>query len=391
MLPKQKRNSALQEVMSYTLPEYKEGKDCHIAFYAFDPASGVMKRKKIRLNSIKSKTARKKYASGVVHRLTTQLENGWNPWIEAENSMAYHLFEAVTDSYSTYIQKLFNDDGLREHTLYDYSNKLNMLKQWNRNQKVPITYIYQVDKRFINDFLDYVYIERNNSIRTRNNYLIWMKTFCGYLTQRSYLKDNPTNGLTAIKQRGHTKDRSVLTDKDMIRLGDYLDQRNKHFKLACMLLHYVFIRPKEMANLKLSDFNIKNQTILISGVYSKNRKSETVTLPIKIIRLMLELGVFNHPSHYYLFSYDFKPGEEQKSEKNFRDFWQRHIRKDLKFSLQYKFYSLKDTGITNMLKSCDTKTVRDQARHSNIAITDIYTPHDIKEANELLLNYDGLL
>nr|DAT41411.1 MAG TPA: Integrase [Caudoviricetes sp.] len=384
-----KKDAALQEIMSYTIPEYREGKDCHIAFYAFSPADGKMKRKKIRLNHIGGKTARKKYASALVHRLTMKLEEGWNPWIEAENSMAYHTLESVSDRYCDYLKKLYNDDGLREHTLYDYQNKLRMLLDWNRRKKIPITYVYQLDRRFINDFLDYIYIERGNSIRTRNNYLVWMKVFTGWLVQRAYLKENPTNGIISIKQRGHQKDRDVISEPDMVRLSDYLDRKNKYFKLACYLLHYVFIRPKEMANLRLKDFSLQKQTILISGEYSKNRKSETVTLPKKVIMLMLELNIFDNPSHYYLFSKDFKPGEVQKSEKNFRDFWQRHVRRDLGFSIRYKFYSLKDTGITNMLKSCDAKTVRDQARHSNIAITDIYTPHDIKEANELLLNYEG--
>ena len=64
----------------------------------------------------------------------------------------------------------------------------------------------------------------------------------------------------------------------------------------------------------------------------------------------------------------------------------------LKLPTQYKFYSLKDTGITEMLRSgCDTLSVKEQARHSSLLMTDIYTPHDIQEANPLLLRYQGVL
>jgi hypothetical protein len=42
-----------------------------------------------------------------------------------------------------------------------------------------------------------------------------------------------------------------------------------------------------------------------------------------------------------------------------------------------------------MLRNCDTLTVRDQARHSSILMTNKYTPQDIQNANELLLNYEG--
>lgn len=45
-----------------------------------------------------------------------------------------------------------------------------------------------------------------------------------------------------------------------------------------------------------------------------------------------------------------------------------------------------------MLKAnADVLSVRDQARHSSILITDIYTPKDIKEANKYIMNYKGIL
>mgnify|MGYP000323609699 FL=1 len=43
-----------------------------------------------------------------------------------------------------------------------------------------------------------------------------------------------------------------------------------------------------------------------------------------------------------------------------------------------------------MLKKYDTVTVRDQARHADILLTDTYTPHDIQEANELIINHNGI-
>ena len=42
-----------------------------------------------------------------------------------------------------------------------------------------------------------------------------------------------------------------------------------------------------------------------------------------------------------------------------------------------------------MLRHYDVLSVRDQARHSSILMTDIYTPHDIQEANSLIKNYQS--
>mgnify|MGYP003559330855 FL=1 len=38
----------------------------------------------------------------------------------------------------------------------------------------------------------------------------------------------------------------------------------------------------------------------------------------------------------------------------------------------------------------DLLSVRDQARHSSVKITNIYTPQDCKEANRNLIGYEGV-
>lgn len=383
------KNGSIKEIIGYSYPKLYTGKEWYIGFTAFDPASGQMRRKKIKLNHIEKITERRKFASGLIYRLSKQLENGWNPWIEAENSKAYHKFNDVCERYKNYLQKLFNDGNLREKTLYGYTSMLRMFITWNEARKVPITYIYQFDMMLASDFLDFIYIDRNNSIRTRNNYLTWLSTFDAYLVQHSYTKTKATEGIASIKRNSSKKDREVIDDRDMIRLHDYLEKENKHFLLASYILHYALIRPKEMSALHLSDFNLAKQTIFISGEISKNKKSAVVTLPAKVIRLMVDLDIFKHPGNYFLFSENFRPGSQHKSEKAFRDFWDRKVRKALNFPKTYKFYSLKDTGITAMLRRCDTLTVRDQARHSSILMTNTYTPQDIQNANDLLLNYEG--
>ncbi len=106
---------------------------------------------------------------------------------------------------------------------------------------------------------------------------------------------------------------------------------------------------------------------------------------------MIDLNIFSFPGGYFLFSNRFMPGEVYRSEKQFRDFWLHYVRKDLRLPANYKFYSLKDTGITSLLRQkIPSIDVRDQARHSSILMTDIYTPHDIQEANELIVQHKGI-
>lgn len=381
--------SSLKEIQGFTPPVLHTGKDWYIDFYAFNPVHGEMRRKKIKLNFIEKVGERRKYAKDYMNRLSEKLSLGWNPWIEQESGNAYMLFKEVINKYRTYLEKMLRDGRYRQETVKSYSSYLRNMEIFNEEKKVPITYIYQFDKDFCVLLLDEVYITRDNTAFTRDNYLGFLKSFSSFCLNHNYLTKNPTEGINGLGRRGKKKIRTTLTEKDLEKLNNYLRERNPHFLLASYILYYCFIRPAEMSKLKLSNISPGRQTIFVQDTISKNRKDGTITLPAKVIRLMVELDIFRYDHDCYLFSDNFKPGKNIRSEKMFRDWWARHVRKDLKFPEKYKFYSLKDTGITNMLRHYDTLSVRDQARHSSILMTDIYTPHDIQKANELIKNYDG--
>ena len=195
-----------------------------------------------------------------------------------------------------------------------------------------------------------------------------------------------------VSRRNTKKNRDVIPDSLLQSIREYLVANNRHYLLACYFLHYCFIRPYEMSFMKIGDINVSECTITIHGDHAKNHNDAILTIPKHVMRLIVDLGILSCPVQYYVFSYDFQPGAERRSEKSFRDYWTGTLRKELRFSERYKFYSLKDTGITNMLRqNKDVLSVRDQARHSSILITDTYTPKDIQQANTLLLDFEGVL
>lgn len=383
--------SEIHDIISFTYPKLYTGKEWYVGFYAFDPVRGKMRRKRIKINFIEKIGDRRKYAQGLIRRLIVKLDNGWNPWIEAESEKAYHTISDVFDHYRRYIEKMLRDNIYREDTYTSYMSYLRNIEKWNNSLQIGYTYIYQFDRTFVQRFLEHIYIERDNSAQTRDNYLMFLRVFSSFLTLHGYLKTKPTEGIAVLGRRAIRKGRTVIAEKDMIRLREYLTRKNKHYLLACYILHYCFIRPKEMSKIQLKHLSLKNQTLFIPDENSKTRKDGTVTLPANVIRLMIELRVFDNDDECFLFSDQFMPGKTEKSEKMFRDYWTRWVRKDLKFPASYKFYSLKDTGITNMLRKYDNITVRDQARHADVLMTDRYTPHDLMVANDLIKNYVGVL
>lgn len=386
------KRTVLDEIIGWKPPKFHQASECYVSLSAFDPSIGKFHTKKFMLGHIKGKRNQRVYGEDLIKRLMEKLLQGWNPWVEIVQPLEYSSFDDVCRKYEEYLLKLLKENNMREESVISYTSRIRVLKEWKEKQKVNLFYTYQFNSRLVGQFLDYVFVDRNNTIRTRNNYLSWLKTFCKYLLERGYIPTDPTESYSIVQRRGQLKNRDVIPDDLLGELKNWLMKHNRHYLLACYILHYLFVRPKEMSYLKIGDFNIKKKTLLLHGVNTKNHNDALLTMPDHVMKLMIDLNIFNSPGNYYLFSDGFAPGKERKSEKSFRDYWHYHIRKNLKMSDRYKFYSLKDTGITNMLRAnTDILTVRDQARHSSILITDIYTPKDIQQANQLLLNYKGVL
>ncbi|MDE7180293.1 MAG: tyrosine-type recombinase/integrase [Muribaculaceae bacterium] len=376
--------------IQYTLPVYRETKDCnYIEFYAFDPSIGRLRRKRIKTNRIKGVVKCRQYARNLIKRITEQLNRGWNPWIVKDTS-DLHVFSEILDRFYTNIGKMLESGYYRKETYNGYKSYLKILREYSTKVK-PIYYAYQFDRMYCVEFLDYVFIKRDNGAQTRNNYLHFLRLFSSYMLDKGYVKTRPSDGIAPISKRLYKKERTAIPLDTVAKINGYCIVHDRHFLLACYLLYYCFIRPVEMVRLRIGDFNIKAGTITIPAECSKNKKKQTVTVPKKVMKYALELGIFSAPVQDFIFSDGLTPGSNEINPKIFRDHWGK-LRNVLGFRKEWKFYSLKDTGITEMLKSKNVQTieVRDQARHSSLSITDIYTDHS-DEMNPEIYNIDGAL
>ncbi len=369
------------QVKLYRPAQLYTGKCWYIDYYVYHPIEQRMICRRIKLNHIKSKRDRRQYAYGLIRRLNTKLEQGWNPFIESEKSKSFQLFTEAMGHFIKLYTRKYEQEEIREETYYGYVSYAKIVGEYIEEKKLSGMFIYQFDRAFITDFLDYVYLQRNNSATTRDNYLTFLRVFSGFLVQYGYHRERPTDGIFTIAKSKHKKSRIIITPEDRKRLSGYLADNDKWFLLACHILYFCFVRPKEMSYIKIGHINIEKQTLYIPGKTAKNYKDGVITIPQEPAKLMIELGVFNYPKDYYLFSDHCMPGINRHDEKQFRDRWKK-VKQALSFPNTYQFYSLKDTGITNMLsKGMNTITVRDQARHHSLSMTDIYTPHEIINAN----------
>ena len=385
-LSKTRKGSTINNIVDYTLPKLHTGKNWYVDFTCFDPADGKMRRKKYMLDSISKISERKKRGAEIIANATSRLRSGWNPWIEASTERQYAKFSEVTSLYIRYIEKLTSNNTLKKKTAYDYQSRMNMLLEYNSTRSNPITYIYQFDQCYISDFLDYILLDRDSTARTRNNYRTWLSAFCTWLQEKKYIDHNPTERIKALVEG--EKRRSALTAPDLTRLKEYLGETNRHFLLACMMEYYTFIRPDELSNVRLSDINIKEQKVFISSTISKNRRDGMVGLNDTVIKMMIELEVFENPSHFYLFGKQFKPNAIKADSRIFREYFNK-VRAFLKWPNSYQFNSLKDTGIRDLANSEGIVVARDQARHSDVATTNRYLKGDSLAVHEETKHFKG--
>lgn len=359
-----KNFSPLSDVLKFTYPKLHEGKSWYVDFTAYDPATGAMRRKKYMLDSIKKVTARRKRAAELIEALLKQLRSGWSPWVDVNSNRGYTLLANALEKYERSLEQM-----PKLQTRRSYSSRLKILRDYIDSLILPPCYVYQFSSAFVADFLDWLSFEREVSGRTRNNYRGWCSSLALFFMEREYISSNPVEKVKEVAETD--KIRQPLSPDMLSRLRSYLQDKNRMFLLACMMEYYTFIRPTELANIRISDISIAEQSIFISKEFSKNKKDGKVALNDEIIKMMLDVELFRHPGECYIFGAKLLPSTEKASSEIFRREWIK-TRNALKWGMEYQFYSLKDSGIRDLANDQGIVVARDQARHSDISTTNKY-------------------
>lgn len=356
---------ALIEVVGYTPPKYHETKKCYVDFYCLDPRVNKIRRKKYHLDKIRGKKAKSRYASILIYELSAKLMNGWRPWggtlIKKEKPKTFDF------CINKFIDKIGKTS--KPKTLKSYKGNVSILETYLKTIQNPIVFIEECDTELCENFLDWI-LERGNTPRTRNNYRTFLFTFFEWCRKHKYIKENPVADIEKIREG--EKQRKSLNDSMLRALFEHLKSTGrKMFLLAVMMEYYTFIRPNELHYIKIGDIRIKEQKIFVSKAYSKNKRDAFVAINQTVIMQMLDCGIFDYPNEYYIFGKGLKPGMSMSPYNIFNKTWN-EVRNELKWGLEYKFYSLKDSGIRDLANSEGIVTARNQARHTDISTTNKY-------------------
>lgn len=360
--------------IDYKPAELKINKDWIIVYYAKDPFNGLLMRYRLRVPAIASKTERLKHGKRIVLEINNKLALGWSPFHE-ETGKNYKKFNEAVEDFLKHLKKQLKDGVVREDTLRTYNSNLNMLQQFFVEKNIKIIFALEINKKVCVQYLDWIYLDRNNSPRTRNNHLTFVKLFCSFLVNRGIINENPTNGIQPMKSQA--KKREVFPESIKDKINEKLQSFNNGYYVLCMTTYFCLIRNTELGKLLVGMIDLERSSVFLPKEISKNKKDEYITIPTQFLPMLKKHIGNSLPTDYLFSSNDFNVGTIQMPVRKIASTWEK-VRKELNLESKYQFYSLKDTGITDLLNSgIPAIKVRDQARHYDIKITELYTPRNL--------------
>jgi len=403
--------------MPATLQKYPSG--WLIDYYVEDPNTLKLKRFKIKVARMMSRFPTKnealRHVNSVVAALNIRLASGWNPLLyTSDNTEPVPVFEPVNVSKTLPVitvlaenttqgecivlspkvekqpteeelrmqtpfseaSKKYLDEALREKrpdTIRSYSSFIGIFSNWLKT-RFENAKCADLKGCVIADFMDYVYNEREVSGTTYNNYVKMGRAIFTWMVDKYYILQNE---FTKIKlKKKEKKSRILIDDKTRGKIKEYLELNKPNYLTICKLVYNTLLRPKEIRMLKVSDILLDEKLIQVRSEVAKNQKERFVPLTAELVNDFKRMGVDKAPEDFYVFSENLCPGKGRISDGYMGKYWDR-MREKLRFSKNMVLYSLRDSGMTDMIKvsKFDDISVMQLADHHSLEMTTVYTRH----------------
>lgn len=338
-----------------------------VYYSVINPANGKMNRKKIKINRIK-KSEQKKYAEYLMREINQKLYAGWNPFMEERAS------QGMTNIIIA-INKFINQKSkeLKDHSMRSYNSYTRIFIEWTKYTGVHQDSVLSINSDHAIAFMHYIYNEKNVGANTYNNYRNFFKLLWNWMISHNFAEQNIFEKIQRKKSK--EKERGTISQDERTKIADYFKGKDYNMYIACLLIYHTLIRPNELTYLKVEHFNLKDQVITIPAHAAKANKSRITTIPNSLISELIKWNYDGAKEYQYIYGKGFCPGKERIDPKRFAKKWAK-MRSELKMPMTCKLYSLRDSGIIDLLHNdVPADEVMKQAGHSSLEMTTIYTRH----------------
>lgn len=380
----------------------------HIEFYLMNPLTGKMERQRIKLNRLKKRCKSKAdfliEAHTTINRINQALlgttfsscEFGISEQPQKEKTTESSIL--MSEAVARFLEE--KKVELRETSFRSYRTFCKQFLSWleNCHKSLPCSLM---TRQLAVSYMDFVYRGGNSasatsgrkaegfvSPRTYNNNLKLARALSHWCVEKCYLEDDVFSHISAKKQR--QKERITIPSDVRTVLSNYLKDHHPKYLIICELVYTSLLRPVEISRLQVGDVDIDNCCIHVPASKSKNHNSRDARLSSELCALLSQHIMF-HNADEFLFAEGWTPGVKALSSHTYTNVWTR-IREELHLPKQMQLYSLRDSGINELLRAgVDPLSVMQAADHHDLKMTTIYANHHnknlINEVNKKAPNF----
>jgi len=366
-----------KKIFDFTLPLLCSSNDdltktWYISYYIIEPC-GYKKRMRLYGGINKGKTIAQRYkiAEKLLQNLTVQLQSELLPTSKYKRYIKDVLLDILAKRKNELRKKTYQSYVSKITGFCAYLDKLNIFKI----ELVTYEVVEKIKEMMLNDGL-------NNT--TINQYINKIRYVFDSLVKLKEVKKNPFAEVKMLKE--NPQGAMYFKEHQISYIKENIETQNPLLWLACQTLFYCFIRPGEMRNLKVCDFDLIEATLTVPAEISKNKKRQTVQIPDSFLPTLRAYLKGRDKNDYFLLI------NGKQININYLNTEHRKIMNTLGFGKRYVFYSWKHTGAVQVAKSnIPLKQLQMQLRHHSLdQVNEYLREMGIFEAKELKANYPKL-
>jgi hypothetical protein len=372
----------MSKVKLYSLPKLCNckgdlSKEWFVYYHYRNPTSGEMKRFKVMhgINVFATAAEREARAADIIQQLDARISTGWTPFQEIAVRQAFA--DVDVNSLHALLWQAYEQRkaSWKRRTQTTMKNALNGLCGWldsTRRRNIPVTRFTVFDAEDYMLYMKQTLGLSGTTINKRRGSLGMMFNYiCKQMKRAGAIYDNPFLATRKVTQ--NPEGQYPFTADHVEQIRKVLIDTDPQLWLACMFVQYCMIRTtEELPFLKIGDMDIEKMRLKVRSEIAKNNKTQTIDIHPNIIAFMQRMNWLQQPMGHYIFGNKKEPGPTCYGKNNLSIRFSR-VRDTMGFSHHYSLYSFKHTGNAELFeKHKPLPAIRDQNRHCDIRITDIY-------------------
>ncbi len=292
----------------------------------------------------------------------------------------------MNEYINDFIDYLVLEKGLSVNTQESY--RFDLIEFTNYLNEKKINNLKSIKENDLIDYLEYLKEEKKLASRSIERHLTTLRTLYKYLIKNEIVDNDITLNIDNLKLGRHLPDVLSVPEVDNlldIKINSIYDIRTK---AMLEIMYSSGLRVSELVNLELEDIDMYNDTILINGKGSKERIVPIGDYAKKYLKDYLDVRnqlikkKNGNPNKLFLNNHGLP------ITRNGFNFLLNNILKDKGINKKVTPHTLRHSFATHMLDNgADLRSIQELLGHSDIVTTRIYTHISKKQIHDNYLEY----